>query len=419
MAYKLFVPQGGARAFKIFIAAEYSGVNLEIPETFVMGVDNKSPEFLKLNPLGKVPVLQTPEGPIFESNAIARYIARIRADNGLLGKTFYESGQVDQWVDFVSNELELPLNALLYPIFGYRKWEAALEAKAIEDTKKVLQILENHLLLRTYFVGEQITLADIAVFGALIYAFKFALDKDFRKPYSNLLRWFTTVAAQPEFAAIVGEVYLADSATLADGAPAKQAPKKAAAAPKAKKQEKPKEVDDDDADFDEAPKEKKAEHPLAVLNRTSPSKLKFDDWKVTYSNTKPLSKAMEWLWEHFDAEGYSFWFNKYNYNEENKKMFMTCNAVSGFIQRSEAMRKFSFGVQSVVGVEGGLIEIVGCWLFRGQEIEHMLEANPDAEYYTWTKVDVLDDAAKARIEEYFCSEDTIDGKPIADGKVFK
>lgn len=38
-----------------------------------MGTDNKTPEYLKKNPLGKVPVLDTPQGAIWESNAIARY----------------------------------------------------------------------------------------------------------------------------------------------------------------------------------------------------------------------------------------------------------------------------------------------------------------------------------------------------------
>ncbi|OQR80748.1 elongation factor 1-gamma, partial [Thraustotheca clavata] len=198
-----------------------------------------------------------------------------------------------------------------------------------------------------------------------------------------------------------------------DGAPTKQTKKAAAPSKKEKKEAAPK-----DDDF-EAPKEKKVEHPLAALNRTSPPKMKIDDWKVCYSNTKPLSKAMEYLWQNVDLKDYSFWFMKYNYNDENKKMFMTCNAVGGFIQRSDAMRKFAFGVMDVVGEEGGLIEIVGCWMFRGQSVEYMLDANPDAEYYTWTKVETLDDATKARIAAYFCNEDDLEGKKIADGKVFK
>lgn len=38
--------------------------------------DAKKPEYLALHPLGKVPLLLTPEGPIYESNSILRYLAR-------------------------------------------------------------------------------------------------------------------------------------------------------------------------------------------------------------------------------------------------------------------------------------------------------------------------------------------------------
>ena len=43
------------------IAAEYNGVNINVPE-FAMGTENKTPEFLAMNPNGKVPTLKTPQG---------------------------------------------------------------------------------------------------------------------------------------------------------------------------------------------------------------------------------------------------------------------------------------------------------------------------------------------------------------------
>lgn len=52
-----------------------------------MGVDNKTPSFLAMNPNGKVPTLSTPEGAIWESNAIARYVARLNPAAGLYGNT--------------------------------------------------------------------------------------------------------------------------------------------------------------------------------------------------------------------------------------------------------------------------------------------------------------------------------------------
>ena len=63
------------RSDRIKAAAGWAGVPLEVVAPFVMGVDNKTPEFLAKNPFGKVPVLETPDGTcIFESNAIARFL---------------------------------------------------------------------------------------------------------------------------------------------------------------------------------------------------------------------------------------------------------------------------------------------------------------------------------------------------------
>lgn len=409
-AQKLYTYPGNARAIKALVAAEFNGVHIEVPAFDMASMKTK--EFLAKNPLGKVPVLETDEGSIFESNAIARYIARLRPDTYLYGKTFFESAQVDSWIDFATNEVEVPVNSWLGPVLGYRAFNADVSAKAKEDTKKVLQVLENHLLLRTYLVGEQITLADIVVACSLFYAFKIVFDKDFRKPYTAVTRWFQTLMNQPEFQAVVGDVPLCDVANVAEGDKS-AAPKKAAAPKKEAKKEKVPDA------FEEPKPAKKVEHPLAILNKEKPSPLVFDSWKVEYSNNKDLNAAMNWFWEHLDTEGYSLWFSDYNYNKENTKLFMTCNAVSGFLQRSEAMRKFAFGVMHVVGAEGSEIKITGCWLFRGDSEKHMIEANPDAEYYTWTRVTDLTPENKARIAAYWINEDELEGFPIVDSKVFK
>ncbi|PON83971.1 S-crystallin [Trema orientale] len=60
-------------AFKSLIVAEHAGVKIEVAANFELGVTNKTPEFLKMNPIGKIPVLETPDGPTFEIIAISRY----------------------------------------------------------------------------------------------------------------------------------------------------------------------------------------------------------------------------------------------------------------------------------------------------------------------------------------------------------
>ena len=95
---KLHTYPGNKNANKALIAAEYAGIAIDVPR-FEMGKSNKTPEFLKLNPFGKVPTLETPEGGVFESNAIARFVARQSpsAAAQLLGKSPIEQAQVDAW----------------------------------------------------------------------------------------------------------------------------------------------------------------------------------------------------------------------------------------------------------------------------------------------------------------------------------
>ena len=92
--YTLYTDAGNFRAFKALVAAEYNKVDIKIPE-FTLGKDNTKADFLAKSPQGKVPVLEAPNGtPITESNAIARFIAKLRLDSELLGTTLLESAQV-------------------------------------------------------------------------------------------------------------------------------------------------------------------------------------------------------------------------------------------------------------------------------------------------------------------------------------
>lgn len=77
--------------------------------------------------------------------------------------------------------------------------------RAKEDLKKILVILNNHLLLKTYLVGEQITLADVIVVCNLTHLYEYYMDENNRKPFQNLNRWFETCINQPEFKAILGD----------------------------------------------------------------------------------------------------------------------------------------------------------------------------------------------------------------------
>jgi len=118
-SYTLHTPAGNFRAFKILIAAEYNGVEIDIP-------DFDAAKAALISPTGKAPVLETPSGSIFESTSIARYIAKLRRDTGLTGNgSIVEEAAVDQWCDFSANSIELPACVWWYPAAGYMPFQKA------------------------------------------------------------------------------------------------------------------------------------------------------------------------------------------------------------------------------------------------------------------------------------------------------
>lgn len=405
MSYTLYAPAGSFRAFKALIAAEYNGVNVTVAEFDASVVKS-------LSPTGKAPVLQTPNGVIFESNAIARFLAKIRRDTGLTGNGLYEEAAIDSWVDFAANELELPASVWFYPALGYMPFQKAAYEKAKTDLAAGLETLNSTLLTKTYLVGDQITLADIAVASALIYPMKLVCDKAYLKPFGNVVRWFNTCVNQPEFKKVVGEVVLCKKEVTAPG----QEPAKAAKKESGGKKKK------DKKEAAPAPAKKK-EHPYKIMDKESPSKFSMDAWKKTYSNARTYDAAMEAFWSTFDMDGWSLWYQNYNYNDENKRIFMTSNAVGGFQQRSDEVRKWAFGVMDVLGTEETVLEIKGIWLLRGDTVDHLKNANDDANWYNWTKLAgpglAPTDEVKQQVKDFWCSEETLEGKPIQDSKVFK
>ena len=225
---KIWTYPQNPRAFKGMIAAKYNGV--DVAEVAVeMGKTNKTPEFLKMNPLGKVPVLETPEGAVWESNAIARYCARLNDNKAkLFGRSAIEEAQVEQWLDWVRGEVEVPGAVWLYPIFGIIEENPQATKLAIEDVKKAMDTLDQHLKTRTFLVGHRLTLADIVVSQTLTPFYKMVFDAGFRKKYTNVNRWFNTCVNQKTFIEVAGEVALCQKAQVAKA----PAPKAEAEAPK-------------------------------------------------------------------------------------------------------------------------------------------------------------------------------------------
>merc|ERR1712180_339061 len=206
VAGTLYTYPDNFRAQKALVAAKYSGADLKIAENFVFGETNKTPEFTKKFPLGKVPAFEGSDGTLLtESNAIAYYVAN---DELRGGSDAASRAQVVQWMCWADSEV-LPASCTwVFPCMGIMQFNKNATDRAKEDIKAAMKTLNDHLLTRTYLVGERISLADIAVACTLLSLYKQVLDPAFRGSFTNVNRWFTTVINQPNAKAVLGEVVL-------------------------------------------------------------------------------------------------------------------------------------------------------------------------------------------------------------------
>jgi len=165
--YSLPTPNG----VKISIMLEEIGLPYE-PHTINIGADETwAEEFLSLNPNGKIPAIIDPNGPggkplgLFESGAILLYLAE--KSGQLLPKDPALRYETIQWVFFQM--------AAVGPMFGQLGFFHKFAGREIEDkrpleryraeSKRLLGVLEKRLDGRHWMMGDEYTIADIALLG--------------------------------------------------------------------------------------------------------------------------------------------------------------------------------------------------------------------------------------------------------------
>lgn len=376
MPLTLFSNANNYQQYKAQIAAALAGVDMTLEE--VKTVHDKSPT-------NKGPVLDTGSGLIFQSNAIMRYLARLAPASLAYGETLVGSGQVDQWIDFCLNELEPARGVWLFPVLKMCELNMKSYNQAKKGVTTCLKILDKHLRDKTYMVGFNPTIADVAIFSALLDMYSMVFAPNFVKNYTNVTRWFNTVAHHPAFAGVVGEVKFAEQE--------QKAVLKKKAQPKKKVQQQAK------------PKEKKAPKPKNPLELLPKSTMVLDVVKKLFFNQRPFNpKFFEQYWtEIMDYEGYCFYKIEYQYNEDNTVFWQTQNQIGMFVQRLDSLRKYGFGCILLSGEneETGPWRTEGCFLYRGLGIPAEMMDNPSSEYYKFTKLDVATAENKALVESFF------------------
>jgi len=206
--YRVYSYPGNVNMVKVLTVAAVGGIldQFDYPQDFKMGVDNKTEWYLStVNPTGQVPAVKTPDGFLFESNAITFYLAS-KVGHGLLGNTAFETGQIVQWVDFYNNWIKVPLSTWYAPYNGWSTYDAAKEKDAIASLKGAhgrdpLGILNRHIGANKFLVGDHLTVADIIVWVGMNRLWTQVGTPEFLADLPNLSRWAKDIAVNPSIKA--------------------------------------------------------------------------------------------------------------------------------------------------------------------------------------------------------------------------
>ena len=191
-----FPPSPNTR--KVQAVAAHLGIPLEFEFVDITKGKSHTPEFLRINPNGRTPVLIDGDFTLWESNAIMQYIAakqrnslwpedaRTRADIGR-----WQFWQVAHWHEGCAGFL---FENLVKKLLGMGDTDAAVLKKAEEAFHRDAAVLDAHLGKQQHLVNGALTLADFSVAAYLHYA---AAAKLPWERYNNIQTWYARIEALP------------------------------------------------------------------------------------------------------------------------------------------------------------------------------------------------------------------------------
>ncbi|UQA59121.1 glutathione S-transferase family protein [Polyangium aurulentum] len=185
-------------ADRVHWALEELGVPYEKVKLDLAAGEQRKPEYLALNPNGKVPLLVAEGKPIFEGLAILLYLGeRFGVDKGLFPPPNADRAEAFKWMAWASVTLyEATVRLLRNTLerFPADERNPKVAEGARNDLAQAIGILDRELDGKEYLVGNQFSLADIAVVSALPFLARFGVDLS---PFTNVNAWIERCTSRP------------------------------------------------------------------------------------------------------------------------------------------------------------------------------------------------------------------------------
>ena len=180
---------------RVLLTAYHLGLDLELVAVDLSGGEHKTPEYLRLNPNGRVPLLVDGEFYLWESHAIMQYLADKSPEQDIYPQGISARADVNRWLFWSANHFAPAAGFIIRErvskkILGLgapdpleiARGEALLPAAAL--------VLDRHLAGKQWIAQDRLTLADFAIVSPLMHTSAAQLPIT---EFENLQAWFARV----------------------------------------------------------------------------------------------------------------------------------------------------------------------------------------------------------------------------------
>ncbi|MGH8282197.1 MAG: glutathione S-transferase family protein [Gammaproteobacteria bacterium] len=198
---KLYYSPLSSNSFKVRVAAALLDIPLDLHNVELPKGEQRRPEYLAINPMGKVPVLVDGEFVLPESAAIMIYLAESKPGKTLYPAERHASAEVNRWLFWAANHWAPAIGALAFekvlkPRFFHGEPDVAQIKRQEDLIQGFAKVLDGQLTKRQWVAGNTLTLADVAIAAAFTSPVQLPISS-----WPHIASWLERVRALPAWRA--------------------------------------------------------------------------------------------------------------------------------------------------------------------------------------------------------------------------
>ncbi|SPT15777.1 unnamed protein product [Triticum aestivum] len=201
---KVFGQAMSPNVARVLVFLEEAGADYELVDVDFQAKEHKSPDHLARNPFGQIPAFQDGDLVLFESRAVAKYVARkYKTDEAdlLRDGDHSEAAMVDVWTEVEAHTYSAALSPIVYeclifPLMHGKPTDKKVVDESLGKLRKVLEVYEERLSKHRYLAGDFLSFADLNHFPYTFY-FMATPHGALFESYPRVKAWWESIMSRP------------------------------------------------------------------------------------------------------------------------------------------------------------------------------------------------------------------------------